>query len=1566
MVSKEEPRAMVDKLSFVLQECTFIISIMRKSAKSSGGPLATLLGNQFIREGSSFVDDDYGPKLPSFLKTSTKFRDDDHFLSGFVELRSILSEIESIEDVDILTLLQPFLLLIKSPKISCYITGAAVNSLNMFLKYDIVNKNRENIYQCITQSVSALSHCRFEGSDQTQDDILLVKIIQLLEQIALSELGDYLRDDSMYEIISTCLSVAINTRRREMLRSAADMALLNITEKIFRKLQYIETQSEENHNIKSTEFDMDPSDSTGLPDDTIGGTGKEKVRDSEDSSEAPQQIAVSENGDDCVTGAETEISVELKATSNNNSAEEGSSGKDEIGVTVKQKERASTDSETQSSGNTETDSAKGDITAADLEEAKPYGLPCMREYLVHTIDLLSPQNKIRFTESTRLLALEILSRIVEVCGEELQKHPTLFQLISDKCCHHLVLILRSTESGIVLSNTLKLFLDLLLNAPGHLKLQFEMFFRTIMGCIISDWSMLEKDLDNMNATVFDMSKKGKFETVTLTEEEVEEVAKEFDISKQPLSKEIIIETLSVLWCRSPYLFINLFKVYDCAFDRDDLTLSFIKLLCRLSGTDASIFTTGSVPPICMEGLLSLIEGMFERVKKGTKKGIDLSKVKTHQLLLQRSKKADFIECTKTWNKKPKKGLSLLQEKGFIKDLQDGKEVANFLFEMSRRIDKTKLGELMGEPENIDLLKEFISQMDFRNLRPDEALRLMLSNFRLPGEAQQISRIVECFNEGYMNCQDNSAVEKKEKNFDSKDTNGEGEKEEKVVPGKDALFVLSFSIILLNTDLHNPNVKKPMTVEEYQKNLRGCYNGGDFPSWYTERIYYSIKEKEIVMPEDFKGSSKWLESEWHTLIAEQESKITSGSEMGSLVSINGESLEVLLQFDRRIFKNTAKYIISTLVTAFDNSTNDSIITRMMSSVEKCATIAIFFKMDDIVDSIVDIVAHMTTLTGVKRSQFALEFGEEVPTVQLSPERGETGEDESITISKLSVLFGRDLRAQVSLIVLLRIVRRTGFRVSEQWQNIIKIALKLFEIDLIDPNCFPEFQSKLNLGKLTVPKAEYTLNRSNSLKDSSIFSTFSSYLKGLSDDTPEPTEEEIECTMSTIECVKSSNLKDLFRSVSKTTTKNMDSFVSLLLNSLPSKEENKDPAFVEKTLFLLESCVCYLIISGNTELISRLLDICDGLFDAELKISTSALARLTAYELLLLHNGSISHEDLLQRCLDRLTSSLDKNRDMFLRHSLPILQPLEMLVITKGSWCGKSLAANSSYWSILRAFASGTKNTASVYSFMESVLDKRSELINYENYMDILGLLDEISAVGAYGAQWEQEYDKLTASGVDVERNKNPFQELVNTACKSIYLTAKLAQIIETPAFLKSMKPSAEEDEQGKKQASPWYPLIEAISHQCYNPCREVRDCALRTLTSLLVSDGLPIEKLSPEAVVDSGCFRLILEVLNPEVTVTDPNGMLKTQQDVINLGCKSIMLYKFEDLNQQVAKLLTLTDKLLNANVKQVDFQDEVLEIIKNALTVKADELDFEKLSGVKMSQPLRKMLATVSKEKIKE
>jgi brefeldin A-resistance guanine nucleotide exchange factor 1 len=109
---------------------------------------------------------------------------------------------------------------------------------------------------------------------------------------------------------------------------------------------------------------------------------------------------------------------------------------------------------------------------------------------------------------------------------------------------------------------------------------------------------------------------------------------------------------------------------------------------------------------------------------------------------------------------------------------------------------------------------------------------MLESFRLPGEAQQIDRIIDNFSHTYFEATQNTPQHE--------------------LADADSTFVLAFSIILLNTDQHNPQVRRKMTKEDFRRNARGCNNGGDFDPDYMDAIFEAIRDNEIVMPEEHEG------------------------------------------------------------------------------------------------------------------------------------------------------------------------------------------------------------------------------------------------------------------------------------------------------------------------------------------------------------------------------------------------------------------------------------------------------------------------------------------------------------------------------------------------------------------------------------------------------------------------------------------------------------------------------------------------------------------------------------------
>jgi brefeldin A-resistance guanine nucleotide exchange factor 1 len=145
------------------------------------------------------------------------------------------------------------------------------------------------------------------------------------------------------------------------------------------------------------------------------------------------------------------------------------------------------------------------------------------------------------------------------------------------------------------------------------------------------------------------------------------------------------------------------------------------------------------------------------------------------------------------------------------------------FKTTPRLDKKLLGDFISRPDQLEVLRAFMHLMHFDgvSLFPLEegrkeltmagreqkiicdALRELLELFRLPGESQQINRITETFAEVYFSTKPGASLFIFGRSERGADGLGGLAAE---IKSQDAVYVLSYSIIMLNTDLHSPQVR----------------------------------------------------------------------------------------------------------------------------------------------------------------------------------------------------------------------------------------------------------------------------------------------------------------------------------------------------------------------------------------------------------------------------------------------------------------------------------------------------------------------------------------------------------------------------------------------------------------------------------------------------------------------------------------------------------------------------------------------------------------------------------------
>lgn len=189
------------------------------------------------------------------------------------------------------------------------------------------------------------------------------------------------------------------------------------------------------------------------------------------------------------------------------------------------------------------------------------------------------------------------------------------------------------------------------------------------------------------------------------------------------------------------------------------------------------------------------------------------------------RKTELSRLLAIFNKKPKKAIPDLITHGFITD-DTPESVAKFLLS-TEGLDLVTVGDFLGEGDdkNIATMHALVDQLNFKDKGFIDALRDFLKNFKLPGESQKIDRFMLKFAERYV------------------------EQNPNVFAKPDTAYVLAFSLIMLNTDLHSPQIKKKITLNEFIDLLGGLKKEDELSNEYMTELYNEIKNNEIKLPKD---------------------------------------------------------------------------------------------------------------------------------------------------------------------------------------------------------------------------------------------------------------------------------------------------------------------------------------------------------------------------------------------------------------------------------------------------------------------------------------------------------------------------------------------------------------------------------------------------------------------------------------------------------------------------------------------------------------------------------------------
>ncbi|KAH8681598.1 hypothetical protein BX600DRAFT_375964 [Xylariales sp. PMI_506] len=1465
----------VNPVSLVINECISVTSVMRKHARWAHSSVSSILGGNpnpvqlgppspLIRPGSRSSNTTVGGESAQDVGIANRWglrgkkgksMQDNPLMAGFGRLRHELSSCKDILEFDAPALLNPFLQVIQSSSTSAPITILALKAIRKFLSYGFISPESPRFPLAMQSLSTAITHCRFEATDSAQDEVVLLMILNLMEDMLSSPGGALLSDDSVCEMMETGLTMCCQSRLSELLRRTAEATMVRMCQIVFEHLKHLEVEAGDDVEAldKQTNGDMDAV-----------------------------KMIPSKNGNDVIASSEAEAPADEPRPSS-------SSGEGE---------------------------AAGDRAASVLDESaseidiKPYSLPSMKELFRVLVDLLDPHDKLQ-GDTMRVMALRIIHVALEVAGPSISRHPALAVIAEDKLCRFLFQLVRSDNMA-VLQESLIVAGTLLETCRGVLKLQQELFLSYLVACLHPpveiprepgiDPSLYGGIPQAPKLVKPPPSQQSSGRSTPVPVKDRQKLGMEGG-ARKPDARQAMVECVGAL-ARMPNFWVELFVNYDCDTDRTDMCEDMIGLLSRSALPDSATWSTTSVPPLCLDALLGYIQFIADRLED---ESVAEGYPDTKTLRDQRRRKRTVIKGTSRFNEKPEKGLVFLHAEGVIDDASDPVSVAKFLKGTSR-ISKQKLGEYIAKKGNEKLLEEFTGLFDFTGKRVDEALRLFLESFRLPGESPLIERIVQTFSKVYI----------------TRD----------IPPGcanEDAVFVLSYAIIMLNTDQHNPNVKgaqKRMTVLDFAKNLRGVNDGKDFEPEYLQAIFDNIKANEIILPDEHDNQHAF-DYAWRELLLKTETS-------GSLVLCNTNI------YDADMFATTWKPIVSTLAYVFMSATDDAVFARVVTGFDQCAQIASKYGITEALDHIVYCLSYMTTLAT-----------DNLSNTTLNTEMKVSDEGSSVMVSELAVKFGRDFKAQLATLVLFRVVTGSEGVIRDGWQHIVRIWLKLFVNSLIPP-FFSDKPKDLDIPAIPLQPPSQVIDRAAKSADTGLFSALSSYISSYAaDDPPEPSAEELESTLSTVDCVNACHMGDVFANLSVLSAKDLKPLLEALLDELPDEDSSSGPVITVKTdslpptqdngnkqaskkptydpavVYILEFCtVLTLRDSESVEVLGKkVAEALQTVLRNSNRHHSILVARAAYYQFSIL-KSSYEHDFVRAPVLLHTISSFPK--DMLARTAHLVLPGLKLCISQPGP-LRSEIMTSPDFWVLLRTLAGHASSSAVVFEILEGGISGTPSAIIADNYEAAVSLLNDFASAAKVGAAAEQkdETGNRRPRGNRPKKDTPSENAVVLRGVKAINIIYSMTSRI--PHLMKQSHLESSE-----AWSAYWHPIFQALATQCTNPCREVRHLAFSSLQRCLLSPDLTNSDHEEwTAIFGEVLFPLILKLLKPEVFSSDRDGMSETRVQAASLLCKVFLQYlvllsKWDGMLDLWLKIIDIMDRLMNSGQGD-SLEEAVPENLKNVL-----------------------------------
>lgn len=415
---------------------------------------------------------------------------------------------------------------------------------------------------------------------------------------------------------------------------------------------------------------------------------------------------------------------------------------------------------------------------------------------------------------------------------------------------------------------------------------------------------------------------------------------------------------------------------------------------------------GLAPPV-LDALN--VMGNEDAMNLDTENAAELARAEKHV-------KSRLTSVAEHFNRDQKKGFQYCQSLHLLPPTLDPASVARFM-RCCPGLAKAGIGEVLGEREEFyDAVRTaFMETFDFAGLEFDVALRLFMDAFRPPGESQKIDRIMQVFGQRY---------------FDQMPEAG--------LVNADSAYVLAFSVIMLNTDLHNTQNKKKMSLEDFARINRSTNDGKPMPPELLNRIYAAISTEELRI-----SSECSMEDLPRQIVFWAQMSREAQRPRGHMHLSAGTNAAL----ERDMFGLVWGPTLAAASVVLDGSVDARVARRAMDGLLVAARLAARHHISGVADQLLGVLAKYTSA--------------------LNP-----------TGPKPALVYGESEKARAAVETTFAIANRYGDSLRTGWRNVLDCVMRLHKVGLLSPAVLVVDGEEMEVAAARLPRPSMSKSKGSS--------------------------------------------------------------------------------------------------------------------------------------------------------------------------------------------------------------------------------------------------------------------------------------------------------------------------------------------------------------------------------------------------------------------------------------------------------------------------------------------------------